>query len=219
MDTSDIDGPTAQTRGHAGRRWPGMTLLSVGCACWLGAASTAASSPVTSTTPPAHPSPPTPVPDVGSPPEEAPAIILEDEPDEPVPTKKAEPPPAPSAAPDGPCSPTVELRFERGSSDLDNIAQLRDFARDAKKASREPIVIEGYASQKGSPSKNLKLSYRRARKVARMLEARGIPRRRIKVQAFGEYRPDLSGDERRDRRVVVRLGTAPSCPEHGEPNQ
>lgn len=72
----------------------------------------------------------------------------------------------------------------------------------------EVFLIEGHTDAVGSASSNLALSDRRAESVALALtEYFGIPPENMVVQGYGEYdlRVETDADERRNRRVAVRL--------------
>ena len=74
----------------------------------------------------------------------------------------------------------------------------------------EVFLIEGHTDAVGSASSNLTLSDRRAESVALALtEYFGIPPENMVVQGYGEYdlRIETEADERRNRRVAVRLIT------------
>lgn len=74
----------------------------------------------------------------------------------------------------------------------------------------EVFLIEGHTDAVGSASSNLTLSDRRAESVALALtEYFGIPPENMVVQGYGEYdlRVQTDADERRNRRVAVRLIT------------
>ncbi|MEF3046652.1 OmpA family protein [Pseudotabrizicola sp. L79] len=72
----------------------------------------------------------------------------------------------------------------------------------------ELFLIEGHTDAVGSAASNLALSDRRAESVALALsEYFGIPPENMVVQGYGEYdlRVQTDADERRNRRVAVRL--------------
>ncbi len=111
-----------------------------------------------------------------------------------------------------PCAPTVELQFSAGASEVADADALRTIVAAAREFEDRKVIVEGYASATGSPERNLELSHRRASKAKSKLVARGVAAKRVSVQAFGEYRPNLEGDEDRDRRVVIKLEGMPECP-------
>ena len=114
-----------------------------------------------------------------------------------------------------PCAPRVELPYSPGSSkpaddDVDRVGTIVEVAREWPD---QKIVIEGYADATGSSTANLHLSHARASGVRDELVSQGIDADRLVVQAFGEFRPDISGDADRDRRVVVRVAGVTECEE------
>ncbi len=75
---------------------------------------------------------------------------------------------------------------------------------------REVFLIEGHTDAVGSAASNLSLSDRRAESMALALtEYFDIPPENLVVQGYGEseLKVDSAGDERANRRVVVRLVT------------
>lgn len=75
---------------------------------------------------------------------------------------------------------------------------------------REVFLVEGHTDAVGSAASNLALSDRRAESVALALtEYFGIPPENMVVQGYGEYdlRVDTKADERRNRRVAIRVIT------------
>lgn len=208
--TSSIRVPGEQTPA-----WLGASLLAVGLASWVGAGAVAQAQPsaeVVSTRDQPGPATVTSAPQEQAPPPKEPSddpvVIL----DRPEPEREAEP-----------CAPVVELRFAQGATGVADAEALRKIVKAANAFETRKIVVEGYASAAGPSHRNLQLSHQRARRAKAKLVAQGIDPQRITVQAFGEYRPNLSGDENRDRRVVVKIQGMPSCPsrdrdqdQHGE---
>jgi len=115
--------------------------------------------------------------------------------------------------PPEPCAPTVELTFAPGkrSVAVDNDQRIEMIVATAAQWPEETIVLEGYADATGSDLVNLRLSRERAAGVRERLIRRGIDESRLVVQAFGEFRPNISGDVDRDRRVVVRVAGVAQC--------
>ncbi|ROR32037.1 OmpA family protein [Inmirania thermothiophila] len=110
---------------------------------------------------------------------------------------------------------TLRIRFQRDSAvlDSDSLAKLR---RLAARLAQRPLLrvhITGYASGDGPgdgpEDYNHKLSHRRAEAVARVLEAAGVPRRRMILRGLGEGAPlapeDSEAGRARNRRVEVTI--------------
>ncbi len=193
----------------------GASLLVVGLASWVSAGAVAQPEPSAEVVPSreqAAPATTPPAPEEQTPPLEEPAddhvVILE----QPEPTPQGE-----REAKVEPCAPVVELRFAQGATGVADAEALRRIVEAANAFENRKVVVEGYASAAGPSHRNLQLSHQRARRAKAKLVAQGIDQDRITIQAFGEYRPNLGGDENRDRRVVVKLQGMPSCPdEDGE---
>ncbi len=84
-------------------------------------------------------------------------------------------------------------------------------------ANGKPVGIEGYTDSKGSQSRNMDLSQRRAESVRTYLISRGLPAEQVVAKGMGPDRPiaDNSSAEGRanNRRVeIVVSKTAPSAP-------
>jgi peptidoglycan-associated lipoprotein len=129
-----------------------------------------------------------------------------------APAPQPEPKPAPQQIAE-PCAPVVELTFANGGATVDRSDDLRRIVAAAAEFPDHKLVVEGYASAAGAAATNLQLSHRRARRAKRKLVAAGVEAGRITVQAFGEYRPNVDGDEARDRRVIVKIEGVATCPD------
>lgn len=108
------------------------------------------------------------------------------------------------------------ITFDTGSAAItvaqaENLAALGSFLK--KMLARNPgeiFLVEGHTDAVGSAAANLALSDRRAESVALALtEYFGVPPENLVVQGYGEsdLRVPTDGDERRNRRVAVRVIT------------
>ena len=111
--------------------------------------------------------------------------------------------------PEDPVAPWIfQLFFDWGSDKVDRkfLPQLVDLAQRVKGNPR--VEVEGHTDTTGSEDYNLQLSLRRARNVARILQAHGVPKQAIilKPRAFHEPKvpTDMNVKEPANRRVVVR---------------
>jgi outer membrane protein OmpA-like peptidoglycan-associated protein len=68
------------------------------------------------------------------------------------------------------------------------------------------ITVIGHADESGPEALNDRLSAQRAAAVLERLEASGIPRRRLQLQARGEREPRTDGNS---RRVEIFVGGPP----------
>lgn len=125
----------------------------------------------------------------------------------------APPTQTPGAPEPSDCPPLFSVRFGRTSSDAIDleapaIAALVTWLR------RHPdsaLVIQGHADAVGKARFNFALSHRRAQTVARRFAEAGLPKRRMVVQAVGEFQPRVDGDLADNRRVVLRATRAEGC--------
>ncbi len=69
----------------------------------------------------------------------------------------------------------------------------------------EPIVLVGYADQRGASYDNLELGLQRANEVKQELVETGVAPGRIQTYSRGEYLVDADDQHQDDRRVVVKL--------------
>ncbi len=99
--------------------------------------------------------------------------------------------------------------FDFGKSVLDQqqIAEVHKRAKQAKDIYVTQICLIGYADKVGNPASNKQLGLARARAVANILIADGIPARNITMDTAGEAygRADFGKNERNkaDRRVAI----------------
>ncbi len=113
------------------------------------------------------------------------------------------------------CAPVFTIRFDRdtrlSSTSNKKINDVMDWLRTRP---YQNIVVEGHADGKGNEIFNLKLSHRRAKKVADILKRKGLSSDQITIQAFGEYQPVVGQNkEKRLRRVVVKVVGQTPCEE------
>ena len=116
-------------------------------------------------------------------------------------------------------APTVDVNnitFETGSaaiqaSEAKKLNKLGKFIREMiAENPRSVFLIEGHTDAVGSAASNLTLSDRRAESVAKALsEFFDVPPENLVVQGYGEseLKIDTLGDERKNRRVSVRVIT------------
>ena len=137
-----------------------------------------------------------------------------------------EPPPAASAAPQAAAPacpvegapPTAVVLFATGRAkpSADAASLARDVAALARACAGAVIEVAGHTDAEGGRRRNLRLSYVRARAVARLLEAEGVPRAGIVVRSYAYDRPTASPERDADVRarnrrveVTVRPGSPP----------
>jgi outer membrane protein OmpA-like peptidoglycan-associated protein len=96
--------------------------------------------------------------------------------------------------------------FRSNDSTLLPAAQTRlDQVAEALVAKGNDVVVEGYTDSKGSPSKNMDLSQRRADSVRSYLVQRGFPSSQIQARGMGPDRPiadNASAEGRANNRRV-----------------
>lgn len=86
-----------------------------------------------------------------------------------------------------------EMLSAQAQQDLDQIADWLNAHPDQR------ILVEGHTDSSGSPSFNLRLSFRRAAAVAEYLASRGVSRARIAIDPQGALhaaRNPIAGDRR-----------------------
>lgn len=74
--------------------------------------------------------------------------------------------------------------------------EVNQLAAFMKRFPESVVVIEGHASNIGSPDYNMRLSQRRANAIAELLAAQGVERSRITAQGFGVTQPRVQGNTR-----------------------
>ncbi len=75
----------------------------------------------------------------------------------------------------------------------------------AETLSGDPVVIMGYADERGTEAYNRKLGLERANAVKEDLVKAGVSASRIETYSKGEYFVDSDDKYRDDRRVVIKL--------------
>lgn len=102
-----------------------------------------------------------------------------------------------------------DVLFESGRAELTGPARetVSEIAQVIQRAPLRQLLVEGHTDSVGTIEYNYRLSDSRARKVARALEANGIPQRMISTNALGETTPIATNrseqGRQRNRRVEV----------------
>ncbi|MGN0929978.1 MAG: OmpA family protein [Alphaproteobacteria bacterium] len=102
-----------------------------------------------------------------------------------------------------------EIFFDWNKSDVDYkfLPQLKDIS-DKALSSKETIIIQGHTDTSGNSEYNQKLSDKRAKAVAKIIESYGIPSEKITLQAMGSTDlkvPTANGVKKAEnRRVVIK---------------
>jgi outer membrane protein OmpA-like peptidoglycan-associated protein len=141
----------------------------------------------------------------------------------PAPVQATQTPPAPRAvaAPgpsDGSCASLaaryrtpVILQFGRNQDVLraDHERQLSQIAASVAPCADIGLMIRGFTDSRGSDSRNVELSKRRADLAARFIEGRGVARNRLSVSGFASAAPvatnDTDSGRARNRRVELTV--------------
>ncbi|GGW55846.1 OmpA family protein [Alishewanella tabrizica] len=90
----------------------------------------------------------------------------------------------------------IEVRFAFDSAvvSADGQTEVNQLAAFMKRFPESVVVVEGHASNVGSPAYNMRLSERRAKAIADLLVAQGIDSSRITSQGFGVTRLRVQGN-------------------------
>jgi OmpA-OmpF porin, OOP family len=99
------------------------------------------------------------------------------------------------------------IRFRRASDDLERASfpTLNQLAQIVNTCPEVRIEIEGHTDAEGTPTRNKRLSQRRAQSVAEYLTRAGVPAERLTAVGYGETRPvapnDTIENRARNRRI------------------
>ncbi len=98
-------------------------------------------------------------------------------------------------------SQTGAINFAFGSSDIDAVSHplLQTLVNIIQRCPDLRLVVGGHTDSSGSDATNMLLSSARAESVARYLREAGVSPERIRPVGFGETRPLVSNDTRRNR--------------------
>ena len=104
--------------------------------------------------------------------------------------------------------PPQEIYFAQGSAVPEGgVIKAIDYAIATDYIENPAFEIAGHTDREGSRDDNVRLACRRAQAVGNLMVARGVPRQRLIVYAFGETRPVVDtpdeAAEWRNRRVEI----------------
>ncbi|MEZ4468479.1 MAG: OmpA family protein [bacterium] len=108
------------------------------------------------------------------------------------------------------------LAYRRGAvaPDDGDAGRLDDLGRWLGGARAVEVTIRAHADGTGTTQHNFELSEKRGEWILQRLKRAGVAPGRVTAQAFGEYVPldGLGRDDDRNRRTVVHLRGAATCP-------
>jgi len=99
---------------------------------------------------------------------------------------------------------TVRFEFDSANLTEDSHPALDAWAEEIK-SGNSPIYLEGFASSEGPSLYNLHLSERRLQSVKKYLVKRGVPKKLIHTQGFGESHPIASNATKEGREKNRRV--------------
>ena len=91
--------------------------------------------------------------------------------------------------------PRVYFAFGRADLPPTSGAEMDEVARFFRRSGARRVVLYANADRAGPADLNQRLSEQRAEAVIRALEARGVPRAAVVVNAWGETRPAVPTDD------------------------
>lgn len=100
---------------------------------------------------------------------------------------------------------TVYFQFDSDELELNELEKLQDFAASLAGKETQHVDINGYADDIGEDGYNLKLSERRAKKIALFLMQKGFPVNRIAMKGNGEIHDGQLKSQ--NRRVELKITT------------
>ena len=100
---------------------------------------------------------------------------------------------------------TVYFQFDSDELELNELEKLQDFAASLAGKETQHVDINGYADDIGEDGYNLKLSEKRAKKIALFLMQKGFPISRIAMKGNGEIHDGQAKSQ--NRRVELKITT------------
>ncbi len=90
---------------------------------------------------------------------------------------------------------TIYFRYDSSEVQQDFIPVIAAHAAYLLQHPQYRLVLEGHADERGSPEYNIALGEQRAKAVARLLEAQGVPARQLSIVSYGEEKPAVDGHD------------------------
>ncbi len=90
---------------------------------------------------------------------------------------------------------TIYFRYDSSDVQQDFIPVIAVHAAYLLQHPQYRLVLEGHADERGSPEYNIALGEQRAKAVARLMEAQGVPARQLSIVSYGEEKPAVEGHD------------------------
>lgn len=104
---------------------------------------------------------------------------------------------------------TVAFEVNGDEIALSSYKLIDEAAKVHKKGPSAMVQVRGYADSSGDEKNNLRLSQKRAEKVAKALQIRGVPAKNISVKGYGSQKPVVSNNtpegRAQNRRVEIEF--------------
>ncbi len=103
------------------------------------------------------------------------------------------------------------IAFEVNGDEIE-MSSYKSIDEAVKVYQKNPSVVmevRGYTDSSGNAKSNLRLSQKRAQRVAKALQIRGVPAKNMKVQGYGSEKPIVSNNtpegRQKNRRVEIEF--------------
>jgi peptidoglycan-associated lipoprotein len=90
---------------------------------------------------------------------------------------------------------TIYFRYDSSDVQQDFIPVIAAHAAYLLQHPQYRLVLEGHADERGSPEYNIALGEQRAKAVARLMKAQGVPGRQLSIVSYGEEKPAVDGHD------------------------
>jgi len=90
---------------------------------------------------------------------------------------------------------TIYFRYDSSDVQQDFIPVIASHAAFLLQHPQYRLVLEGHADERGSPEYNIALGEQRAKAVARLMKAQGVPARQLSIVSYGEEKPAVDGHD------------------------
>ena len=90
---------------------------------------------------------------------------------------------------------TIYFQYDSSQVQQDFIPVISAHATYLLKHPNYKLVLEGHTDERGSPEYNIALGEQRAKAVALLMEAQGVPASQLRIVSYGEEKPAVEGHD------------------------